>query len=137
MANVASASDTPASLSAGIPKRKPMTPVISPAITIVNTGRMPSPSGSQSGRLEQERFEAGPAEREHGADVSTDPHERAVPERDLTVVAREDVQAEQRDEVDRDERELREAELAHEPRQHGDHERAAAKNSATFNAGRA
>ena len=78
-----------------------------------------------AGRLEQERFEAGPAEREHGADVSTDPHEGAVPERDLTVVAREDVQAEQRDEVDRDERELRKPELTHEARQHGDHDRAA------------
>ena len=44
-------------------------------------------------------------------------------ERDLAVVAGEDVQPEQGDEVDRDERELREPELAHEPRQHGDHGR--------------
>ncbi len=48
-ANVARASDTPASLSAGIPNRTPTIPVISPAIGIVKIGRIPSPIGSQSG----------------------------------------------------------------------------------------
>jgi hypothetical protein len=49
IANVASARETPASRRAGMPNRMPTIPVTRPAIGIVNTGVMPSPSGSQPG----------------------------------------------------------------------------------------
>src|SRR5947208_10087822 len=39
--------------------------------------------------------------------VRADPHERAVPERDLPGVPREDVEAEERDQIDADDGELR------------------------------
>ena len=52
--------------------------------------------------------------------VAPDRHECGMAERDLAVVPREDVETEQRDEVDPDERELAEAELARELRQHHD-----------------
>ena len=49
IASVASASEIPPSRSAGMPTMKPTTPVKSAAIGIVNTGRIPSPIGIQSG----------------------------------------------------------------------------------------
>ena len=109
-ANVASASETPASRSAGIPKRTPMMPVMRPARDREDRSHAVL-ERHPVGRPQQQRLELRPAEGQHRSDVRTDAHERAVPERDLPVVAREDVQSEERDEVDRDERELRGPEL--------------------------
>ena len=52
--------------------------------------------------------------------VAADRHERSVPERDLTRIPREDVQAEERDQVDADVRVLLRLEVADESRQDRD-----------------
>ena len=52
--------------------------------------------------------------------VAADRHEGAVPERDLAAVARENREAEQRDEVHADDRELARAKVTDEPGQRGD-----------------
>ena len=122
-ANVARASDTPASLSAGNPEQDADDPRDQACYGNGEDRAHPVADRQPVRRLEQQRFEPRLAERQHRTHVGADHHERAVPERDLPVVAGEDVQPEQRDEVDRDERELREAKLAHEPRQDDDHER--------------
>src|SRR6267143_5467446 len=62
-------------------------------------------------------FEPLLTEDEDGRRIAADRHECGMAERDLAVVAGEDVETEQRDEVDPDERELAEPELVRELRQ--------------------
>src|SRR5215204_3331323 len=54
--------------------------------------------------------------------MGPDTDERAVSERDLAAVACKDVEPKERDHVDRDEGELEQPELPHEPRQERDHD---------------
>ena len=76
--------------------------------------------GNRLRRVLTEELEPFPAEDEDRGRVPADAHECGMAERDLSVVAREDVQTEQRDEVDRDVRELPEPEFTGEPRQQRD-----------------
>ena len=54
---------------------------------------------------------------QHRGDVRADRVERAMPERDLAVVTGEDVQAEQRDRIHQNQRELEDAVVADDERQ--------------------
>ena len=49
-----------------------MTPVTRPASGIVKSGRIPSPSGSQPGGVQEQPFEPGPSKDQHRADVGAD-----------------------------------------------------------------
>ena len=92
----------------------------SAAIGIVKIGRHPVAERQPARRIELEQLEPGPPEREQRGDVRADADERAVAERDLAAVPGEDVQPEQRNHVNRHERELQQPELAHEPREQSD-----------------
>ena len=106
MANVASASDTPASRSAGMPNSVADQAGDEPRERDREERTHPVRSGSQPGGCAPVRLRGPRAEDKDRGRVAADAHEGTEAERDLSVVAQQDVQPEQRDEVDRDEGEL-------------------------------
>src|SRR5439155_7403979 len=76
--------------------------------------------GKDVRRLVPEQLEPALAEDQQRGRVAADRHECGMAERDLSAIAREDVETEQGNEIDSDVRELPEAELARKPRQQPD-----------------
>src|SRR5439155_10569354 len=80
-------------------------------------------AGDEAGGRDRQKVVPVVLHRQDRGRVRADRHERAVTERDLAGRARQDVQADDGDQVDADLRQLERPEIGHDPRQHRDDDR--------------